>query len=244
MNELIQNSDMELPLSEKTIDQLACPRVLVVEDELKLLNHLRDLFLEEQFSAFTCSSFGELETFLKLPVKAADVIVLDRLLHGRDAATLMEKIKRQLPSSRVLVLSAINTPAEKKALLDLGADDYVAKPFDSDELVARVRALLRRSVKTVVVGNVELDSEKRSLLVNGVSVTLQNKEFFLLRTLIESPGQVFSKSFLYQRVWEMSADVESNVIEATVNKLRRRLEEAGASITIKNARNLGYWVEK
>lgn len=223
---------------------MSMARVLIIEDEAKLLMHLEEVMHLEGFSVFTCSTYSELENFLSLPVKRIDVVLLDRLLQRRDTATLMSRIKLELPTAKVVVVSAINTPAEKAALLDLGADDYVAKPFDSDELVARVRAVMRRVPVEPCFGNVILNTEKRSIRVGGAEVALQNKEFLLLRALMQSPGKVFDKSFLYENVWEMSTEVESNVVEATVSKLRKRLEEIGASFTVKSMRNRGYWIEE
>lgn len=228
----------------RKIDEVLLNRVLIVEDENKLLGHLVRIISDEGFSTFTCTSFPELENILKIPIRKFDIIVLDRLLHGKDTATLVGRIKEVLPDIKILIVSAVNTPAEKAALLDFGADDYLAKPFDSDELVARVRALLRRNRSELRLGNVTLDSDKRTVKINALELALQNKEFILLRTLIRSPGKVFNKVFLYENVWEMSPDVESNVVEATVNKLRRRLEEADANISIKSMRNKGYWVEE
>lgn len=228
---------------EITFETLPC-RILLVEDELRLLQHLTDTMDAEGFSTFTCSSFRDLESLLTLPSKRFDVIVLDRLLNGRDSAELISRIKVELPNSRIMILSAINTPSEKALLLDLGADDYVAKPFDSEELIARVRALLRRNLHRLRIGNVTLNSLNRTMLVSNHEVPLTNKEFILLRTLLETPGKIFNKTVLYEKVWEMSTDVESNVVEATVNKLRRRLTDADATLKIKNTRNLGYWVEE
>jgi DNA-binding response OmpR family regulator len=143
-----------------------------------------------------------------------------------------------------MILSAIGTSSEKAALLDLGADDYLAKPFAGDELVARVRVLLRRNNPELKFGNLVLNSETRTMRVDEHETALQNKEYLLLRTLMQSPGKVFNKAYLYKKVWEMSEDVESNVVETTVNKLRRRLKDAGTSVQIKNVRNTGYWIEE
>lgn len=219
-------------------------RILIVEDETKLLSLLARIIAEEGFSTFTCASFGELENLLKIPVKRFDVIILDRLLHGKDSASLVTQIKDVLPEVKIMILSAINSASEKATLLDLGADDYLAKPFSSEELIARIRVLLRRSLPELRFGNLILNTEKRSAKVDEKEISLQNKEFALLKTLIRTPGKVFNKIFLYEHVWEVSTEVESNVVEATVNKLRRRLEEAGANVSIKSTRNKGYWIEE
>jgi DNA-binding response OmpR family regulator len=181
---------------------------------------------------------------LELPVKRFDLIVMDRLLHGKDSAVLMAKIKERIPDAKVMVLSAINSSTEKAALLNAGADDYLAKPFDSQELIARIRALLRRNRPDLQCGNVNLDSDNRLLKVENQELALTNKEFVLLRTLVENPGKIFGKTYLYEKVWGVNGEIDSNAVEATVTKLRRRLEELGANIHIKNTRNLGYWIEE
>lgn len=219
-------------------------RILIVEDELKLLDHLAQIVREEGHSPFTCQSFRDLENLLLAPSEVFDVIILDRLLHGRDSAELIEKMKADLPDAKIIILSAINSTSEKASLLDKGADDYMAKPFGSEELVARIRALLRRTEPVIKLGNVILNSHDRTMKIEGQEIPLPNKEFVLLRTLIRNPRKIYGKVFLYERVWEMSADVESNALETMVNKLRRRLTEAGATVHIKNSRNAGYWIEE
>lgn len=219
-------------------------RILIVEDEAKILEHISRTLDEEGFSTYTCASFRDLETILELPVKRFDVIVLDRLLNGKDSADLVGRIKTQLPDTQIMILSAINTSSEKATLLDLGADDYLAKPFDPTELVARIKVLLRRSKNELRFSNLTLDIGARSMKVNEQELPLTNKEFMLLKTLLQEPGKVFNKQQLYTQVWDMSAEVESHVVEATINKLRKRLAEAGANAQIKNTRNVGYWVEE
>lgn len=219
-------------------------RVLIVEDEAKIREHLSRTLAEEGFSNYTCSTFRELETIIDLPVKRFDLIILDRLMNGKDSADLLEKIRIKLPDAQIMILSAINTSSEKASLLNLGADDYLSKPFDSTELVARVRALLRRSKNEIGFSNIILDITNRIMKIDNQEISLPNREFVLLRALLQVPGKVYSKTQLYEQVWEMSTEVESHVIEATVNKLRKKLSEAGAKVQIKNTRNIGYWIEE
>lgn len=220
-------------------------RVLIIEDEEVLRDHLVSLLDVEGFTSSICSSVPEIDRLLEeQPVKNFDFILLDRLLNGRDAGPKIPEIKKNFVGSRLMVVSAINTPSEKASLLDLGADDYLAKPFDGEELVARVRALLRRNLTMTHFANLHLNLEDRKLFVDESEIHLTNKEFLFLKTLLQEPGKIFSKNYLYEKVWEMSPDVESNALETTITKLRRRLEEAGASAEIRNSRNVGYWIEE
>lgn len=219
-------------------------RILIVEDEASLREHLAEILSAEGFSVTSVATLDELKTFISVPQEPVELVLLDRLLNGKDAASLVGQLKEKIVGSRVMILSAINTPSEKAALLDLGADDYLAKPFSGEELVARLRALLRRNTATLRFGNLVLHLEDRKIFIGDNEVQLTNKEFLFLKTLVQSPGKVFPKEYLYGKVWEMRPDVESNVVETTVNKLRRRFEDLHASVEIKNARNVGYWIEE
>jgi DNA-binding response OmpR family regulator len=200
---------------------------------------------DPNFQISICSSFQELADLFNTPhFPSFDLIILDRLLHGHDSADLMTTIRTSLPTVKIMILSALDTAHEKANLLNLGADDYLAKPFEPEELIARVNVLLRRNITELRLGNLALDGESRMIRVDSREVSLQNREFILLRTLVKTPRKVYSKADLYAEAWDMSANVESNVIETTVNKLRRRLEEIGATVSIKSMRNKGYWVEE
>lgn len=227
-----------------TKEESTVTRILIVEDEPKLLAHLVQTMKMEQFSVSHIESFQDLENLIQDPSHRYDVIVLDRLLHGKDSASLVPQIKLKMPDTKVLILSAINTGSEKASLLYLGADDYLSKPFDTEELIARVKVLMRREFLQIQFGNVKLDFHNRTMVVENNEIALPNREFNLLRTFMQSPGRIFSKALLYEQVWEFKSDVESNVVETTVNKLRRRLSEAGATIQIRNSRNAGYWLEE
>ncbi len=217
--------------------------LLIVEDELKLAE-LLTANLSTLFNVDSCATFAAFEELFEKPALAFDVVILDRMLGSHDTLSLLPRFKDRFPQCRVIVLSAISTPAEKAAALDKGADDYLSKPFAWEELVARVRSLLRRGSRDIRFGNITLDTLERTASANGNVLSLSNKEFLLLRSLVQQPGRVFSKQTLFEEVWNMSAEIESNAIETTMTKLRRKLEEAGSNANIRNARNLGYWLEE
>lgn len=219
-------------------------RALIIEDEIVLRDHLQKLLEPQGFACTACSTISEVDQLIQSGEHNFDLILLDRLLNGRDAGFKVPLLKNHFARARVMVVSAINTPSEKASMLDLGADDYLAKPFDGEELEARVRALMRRNFSLLKLANLALHIEDRKLFVGQNELHLTNKEFLFLKTLLQEPGKIFSKNFLYEKVWEMSPDVESNALETTVTKLRRRLEEVGATAEIRNSRNVGYWIEE
>lgn len=221
-------------------------RVLVVEDDRRLASHVCRLAEEEGFLAYHLSTIIELEHFLDIR-QSFDIVVLDRLVGGLDTKTRLHEIKRRWPSTPILVLSAINTPLERAEMLNLGVDDYLGKPFLSQELFARIRALIRRgqirSSGYKEVGSLVLDVQKRILILGDKQESLPAKEYLLFKVLSDDLGRVFSKSDLLDLVWSGALDIETNVVEATVANLRKRLLHLGASLQIKNSRNVGYWIE-
>lgn len=222
--------------------------ILLLEDDDEISARLSITFESQGWNIKRHSTLSELSQTLESRSFYPQVIVLDRLIAGADSASYVRRIKSVFIDSKILVLSAIDTSTEKARLLDLGADDYVAKPYATSELVARVRALARRSTlvtsaEHVVVGNLKLDMAARQVDVEGEPVNVSQKEFQLLALLSHHPGKVFPKDILMEKVWNSKGDVESKVVEATVNNLRRKLEGAGASTVIRNIRNVGYWIE-
>lgn len=218
-------------------------KVLVVEDESKLTALIRT-GLAESFKVSVCETFPQFESHIAEPSLGFDIIVLDRIIHGIDTLAMVPRIKEQSPQCKIIILSAINSPDEKILALDLGADDYVSKPFVLEELAARIRAVYRRAVSKLRVGNISLDPVERIATVGDHDLQLSNKEFLLLRTFLQFPRKVFAKSHLHEAVWQVKSELESNAVEATINNLRRKLEEALATPKIRNSRNLGYWIEE
>jgi DNA-binding response OmpR family regulator len=221
--------------------------VLVVEDDPKIGQHLISTLTQEGIAVALASDKDEFETALTTATDV-EVVVLDRLLGSFDCKTWLPRIRRAWPDSRILVLSAINTPNERTELLNLGADDYHGKPFVTQEVIARVKALRRRSGSGpspfMKIGNSVIDIVRRTLSVDGKEITIPSKEFLLLRALSDNPGRVMNKNQLLETVWGVDLETETNVVEATVTNLRRRLTELGSSIKVKNMRNVGYWIEE
>lgn len=222
-------------------------RILVVEDETKIREKIVDQLRKEGFQVEWLENESDLTVEAVRGLKP-DVLILDRLLGRSDSLALLPKLKREEAARAILVLSAIDSPLEKAKALEAGADDYLSKPFSMTELLARVKALQRRlpgpeRAAFEKIGAGILDHEGRCLVVNGRKFHLTNKEFAVFRALVAVPGRVLSKQRLLEEVWDVRADIESNAVETTITALRRRLEESGAGVEIKNMRNSGYWIE-
>jgi DNA-binding response OmpR family regulator len=221
-------------------------KLLLIEDDFKVADHLATSLKEQGFLVTNISTASALTECLKDSVQA-DFIILDRLLGNIDTKSFFHRIKSKWPHAPILVLSAISTPNEKIDLINMGADDYLGKPFSTGELIARLRALIRRTIATSSnyhqVGNLIVDLMKRSISVGAHAETLSAKEFLLLRALSNEPGRIWSKNDLLDYVWGQAADVNTNVVEATVTNIRKKLQDLGSNMTIKNMRNSGYWIE-
>lgn len=222
-------------------------KIVIVDDENEILKRLQVLFESEGYEVFGLVSILELEKFLERKKLQPDLIVLDRMLNGTDSATLIPKIKNTFARTNVLVLSAIDTALEKAEALNAGADDYLAKPFSSIELMARVKVLTRRislyNSETLLIGNLEIKINDREARVNGRALNLTHKEFSVLHVLATTPGKVYSKESLLELVWKQSAGQESKVVEVAVNKIRKVLGDEKTQVSLKNIRNVGYWLE-
>lgn len=220
-------------------------RLFLIEDDLKLAQHLCDNLKDHGFHTTAFSSHQEVVEVLNSPLRP-DFIVMDRLLGSADSKQLMPDIRKKWPQVPIIILSAISTPNERTDLLNLGADDYLGKPFSTQELIARIRALARRSSTPVnnyvQVGNLVIDSMKRIISVNDKAENLPTREFTLLHTLAIDPTRVWSKEELLDYVWGQSTNVDTNVVESTIANIRKKLKDLDATVSIKNLRNAGYWI--
>lgn len=221
-------------------------KVLLLEDDIKLAQFLVTSLSEVNYQVEHASTLPEFQDLVN-STDDIGVLIMDRLIGNEDSKTLLPKIRALRPSTPIIMLSAISTPNEKTDLLNLGVDDYMGKPFATQEFIARIRALLRRSqVSTqshLRVGNLMIDSTKRTISVDSKTDLLPSKEFLLLHTLSQQKGRVWSKYDLLESIWGQTADIETNVVEATIANIRKRLHDMGALVSIKNSRNVGYWIE-
>jgi len=231
--------------------------IAVCEDEKKVRSYIVSSFKSEGHSVYDLSSLSELVETLKTN-RDLDILILDRLLGNQDSAAHLNEIKNLSPQTKILVLSAIDTPEQKAKVLDLGAHDYLSKPFRLIELQARVRALARQSqinqtlFKTLgtradhirELKNLKIDKLMHKVFVNSKPLDLSNKEYQLLLTFCEYPGRVYNRYQLLDMVWFSQFETESNVVEVTVKNLRKKLSTLDSEVKIESRRQVGYWVEE
>jgi two-component system OmpR family response regulator len=213
-------------------------RVLVIEDEPNLQRQLKAV-LEQSGYAVDVASDGEDGHFLGA-TESYDAVVLDLGLPEVDGLTVLERWRKEGHAMPVLVLTARDRWSDKVAGLDAGADDYLAKPFQTEELIARLRALIRRAAgqasSELVAGNVRLDARSGRVTLDGEPVKLTAQEFKLLSYLMHHKGKVVSRTELIEHIYDQDFDRDSNTIEVFITRIRKKL---GAEL-ISTTRGLGY----
>ena len=217
-------------------------RVLVVEDQKKLASFLRNGLAQENLVA---DLVHDGQTALdRILTQSYDAIVLDIMLPGRDGLSILREMRRQHINTPVLLLSARGNVNERVEGLNLGADDYLPKPFSITEVVARVRALLRRAsgehATVMQVADLSLNVVTREATRAGNKVDLTNREFALLEYLMAHPGHVITKTALCEHVWEHHFDTGTNVVEVCMQRLRRKIDEGHARKLLHTVRGTGY----
>jgi DNA-binding response OmpR family regulator len=217
-------------------------RILVVEDEPRLRRYVCAALADAGFGTDEAMRFDEAVGMVSGLVY--DAIVLDLGLPDGDGLDLIPIIREEGAGTPVLILTARDGVKDRVGGLDAGADDYLVKPFATEELVARVRALLRRpgSVlgRVLAAGNVTLDTVSRSACVADQSLILPRHESAVLEHLMRRQGKLVPKDILFDKIYGNDAIPETNTIPVHVHHLRKRLSEAGASIEIETHRGLGY----
>lgn len=217
-------------------------KLLVVEDDADLAQALARVLRTQSMVVDVASSLREATELAFSGVH--DMLVLDRGLPDGDGLLLIQQLRSAHLSMPAIVLTAMGDVAERVRSLDQGADDYLAKPFSTDELMARIRALARRPAVRAhsmsQTGNLCFDHEARQVLVNGQPLTLPRRELLVLEALLLSKGRTVQKQQLLQRVYGEEVDIRSNSLEAHVSRLRMKLNDAQTGVEIHAMRGVGY----
>jgi len=217
-------------------------RVLIIEDEKKVMNFVRQGLEEERYLVDTASDgITGLELALN---NHFDAIVLDVMLPGKDGFTVLRELRDAGSVTPVIMLTARDSVEDKVTGLDLGADDYLPKPFSFDELTARLRSLMRRSApeKTTKLkcGDLILDTVTHIAVRGGKEIELTFKEYTLIEYLMRNKNRILSRSTITQHVWKHNFDPDSNIIDVYVKRLRLKIENDNDKPLIQSIRGVGY----
>lgn len=216
-------------------------RILVVEDQKKTAQFIRKGLIEHGFAVDIVGDGQEAENSAEL--HAYDLIILDVMLPGQNGMEVCRNLRQLKVQAPILMLTALTGTEDKVRGLDSGADDYLGKPFEFKELLARVRALIRRhhgAKPRLKVGDLELDTATRKATREGREITLTAKEYALLEYLMQHAGKVVTRTELSEHVWDIHFDSESNVIDVYINFLRKKIDKGFKSPLLHTVVGAGY----
>ncbi|KFE99928.1 transcriptional regulator [Chryseobacterium formosense] len=219
-------------------------KILVVEDEKELLKSIHDSLIQEQFLIETAENYQSASE--KIAVYSYDCILLDIMLPGGNGLQLLQQLKDMGKSENVIIISAKDSLDDKLTGLELGADDYLTKPFHNAELNARIKAVLRRKNQdgknSIELANTELDLTERIFFVDGEKITLNRKEFDILHFFLLNKKRLVTKTALAEHVWGDHIDQADNFdfIYYQIKNLRKKLQQSNADIEIEAVYGIGY----
>jgi two-component system copper resistance phosphate regulon response regulator CusR/two-component system response regulator QseB len=217
-------------------------KILIVEDQRKLGLFLKQAFIERAYTATWVGSCAEARE--ALCETSYDAIVLDIGLPDGDGLTLLREWRGAGFNEPVLILSARDAVEDRVSGLDVGADDYLPKPFSLEELLARLRSLLRRqsAVKETVLQHqgIKLDLLSRTVQLNGQPVDLTSREFALLEIFLQNPGRILTRTLISEKIWESHYDVDTNLLDVYMSRLRAKIETPLGKSLFKTVRGVGY----
>lgn len=217
-------------------------RILIVEDEERVARFVEKGFKENAYSAQVAGSCREAMDLLS--EGEFDLIVLDLGLPDGDGLDLLREWRQCGYNEPVVILSARDSVADRVSGLNIGADDYLPKPFAFDELLARSRSLLRRQGRTkqtvLRFRSVEMDLLGHIVSVDGIAIELTNREYSLLELLMQNQGRVLTRTQIGEKIWEANYDMQTNLIDVYIRKLRQRIGDDGSNPLIRTVRGVGY----
>jgi DNA-binding response OmpR family regulator len=221
-------------------------RILVAEDERKIAQFVRKA-LEEQGFTVDATADGD-EAYLLATTQSYDAIVLDIMLPGRDGLSILRQLRERKNAVPVLLLTARGELDERLEGLNLGADDYITKPFFVEELVARVHAVVRRvsgeKLSLLQAGDLTVDLLTREVRRGGRAIELTTREFSLLEYLLRSPGRVLARTQILEHVWGYDFDPGSNLVDVYIQRVRKKIDPDGQGQFIETVRGVGYRLRK
>jgi two-component system copper resistance phosphate regulon response regulator CusR len=217
-------------------------RILIVEDEKDLREILKKRLTREHYSVDACGDGSEAVEYMEMA--SYDGIILDIMLPGKDGFTILKEVRGKGDDTPILMLTARDGIEDRVKGLDLGADDYLVKPFAFDELLARIRVMMRRkptyTSNRLTAADLILDRDTRKVWRAGCEITLSAKEFMVLECLMRNQGIVLSRNQIEQNAWDFDFEGGSNVIDVYIRYLRKKIDEGFDKKLIHTVRGAGY----
>lgn len=221
-------------------------RILIIEDEAKTASFLSKGLKENGFTVDI--AINGIDGLSALEQNNYDLAILDIMLPLLDGWSVLSVIRNKDIETRILLLTAMDSVEDRVKGLELGADDYLVKPFAFSELLARIRTLLRRGTATEIqqiqCADLKIDAIKHRVTRKGIRIDLTPKEFQLLLLMARSPGEVFSRTVIAEQVWDMNFDSDTNVVDVAIRRLRNKVDDPFDNKLIHTIRGVGYAFEQ
>lgn len=220
-------------------------KILVVEDDSALQKYLKELLLDNQYSIQVASDgIAALNTIAKLP---PDLMILDLGLPNMSGESVCQEVRKKYPDLPVIILTAKDSVSDIVQGLNLGADDYITKPFVADELLARIKARLRSNGTTdtkLKIADLELDDKALEVKRDGQAIQLTPQEFKLLEYLMHNKGRILTREMILNRVWLYSQDIETRVVDVYMGYLRKKIDQPYKKKLLQSVRGFGYMIKE